>query len=385
MTENRTHTLESAPANIESSKNEAAGTGAATWNRQKDRDHNLDLIKVISIYLVILIHFCNYYGNKAIPEVSVNYTIALLYNVFARISVPLFFMASGAVSFRKEFDYRKNNRKIRRMITVLIVWNIIYWLWNYFYLGRSAGPNVITYLFEPVKGHLWYMYAYIGLLIANPLISILAKHMTARDENYFLLTWIFICGGVRTLDCILDYFGIKTGLQYCVPIIQGTYYLGYYLIGHILYCRLRDNRDAGASWAEKSLRYPFPSYILTATVSLLFCFFWVAFASIRTGETAKDLFGYSHILVMIPSLCLFVVLIRLRVRENALLTLISRYSFGVYLSHVIFYNIAYRNFDIRAMDSPLVLPLFALATFVVSLAFVAITSRIPHLKDLLYG
>ncbi len=385
MTKNKTYQSELALANTESSKNGNVDTGSATFNSRRCRDHNLDLIKAISIYLVVLIHFCNYYVNKAIPDVSINYIVSLLYNVFARVSVPLFFMASGALSFRKEFDYSKNNRKIHRMIIVLIVWNVLYWLWNYFYLGRSAGPNIITYLFEPVKGHLWYMYAYIALLIANPLISLLAKHMTSRDENYFVLTWIFICGGARTLDCVLDYSGIKTGLEYCVPIIQGTYYLGYYLIGHILYRRLRDNRDAGSPWAKKYLQYPLPTYILTASLSLMFCFFWVAFVSVRTGETAKDLFGYSNILVMIPSLCLFILLMRIRVRENALLTLISRYSFGVYLSHVLFYNIAYRNFDIRAMDSPLVLPLFALATFIVSLAFVAITSRIPHLKDLLYG
>jgi surface polysaccharide O-acyltransferase-like enzyme len=371
--------------NNESTAREFSGVEPGNNSSRSRRDHNLDMIKVISIFLVVLIHYCNYYTKRAIPDASVNYLVALLYNVLARVSVPLFFMASGALAFRKDFDYKKNNRKINRMIMVLIVWNVLYWLWNRFYLGRSLGPNVTTYLFEPVKGHLWYMYAYIGLLIAGPLIALLAKHMTPRDENYFLLTWIFICGGIRTLDCNFDYFGIKTGLEYCVPIIQGTYYLGYYLTGHILYRRLRDHQDAGAPWAEKSLRRPIPAYLLTAAASLLLCFLCVAFTSIRVGETAKDLFGYSNILVMIPSLCLFVVLMRVRIRENALLTLISRHSFGIYLSHVIFYNIAYRNFDIRAMDSPLLLPLFTIATFVVTLAFVIITSKIPRLKTLLYG
>ena len=90
-------------------------------NHDIKKDYNLELIRTISIFLVVLIHFCNYYIKTAEPEFNVNYSAALFYNVFARVSVPLFFMVSGALAFRKEFDFGKNNRKMIHMIIVLVV------------------------------------------------------------------------------------------------------------------------------------------------------------------------------------------------------------------------------------------------------------------------
>lgn len=68
-------------------------------NHNIKKDYNLELIRTISIFLVVLIHFCNYYIKTAEPRFNVNYSTALFYNVFARVSVPLFFMVSGALTF----------------------------------------------------------------------------------------------------------------------------------------------------------------------------------------------------------------------------------------------------------------------------------------------
>lgn len=350
----------------------------------KQKDYNLELIRTISAFLVVLIHFCNYYTEKAVPDFEINYSAALLYNVFARVSVPLFFMISGALAFRKDFDFKKNNKKILHMIIVLIVWNVIYWLWDCFFLDRDMTTNIVSYIFIPVKNHLWYMYAYIAILIANPLTSILAKYMKPYHENYFIAAWLILCGGVRTLDFMLDYFHIYTELEYSVPIIQATYYLGYYLCGHILYRRIHDKTDAGSLRAEKILSFKPIVYIGTAVLILLFCFLITNYASMITGATKKALFGYSNIMIMLPSTALFIALLKVNLKGSWLLSTVGRLSFGVYLSHVLFYNIIYTLLDVRSMDSILILPILSLITLVVSLLFTAVTERIPVLNKLLY-
>lgn len=350
----------------------------------KQKDYNLELIRTISIFLVILIHFCNYYTAKSAPAFEFNYSVALLYNVFARISVPLFFMISGALAFRKDFDFKKNNKKILHMIVVLITWNIIYWLWNCFFLDREMTINIISYIFIPVKNHLWYMYAYIAILIANPLTSIPAKHMKPCYENYFILAWLILCGGVRALDFMLDFFHIYADLKYSIPIMQSTYYLGYYLCGHILYKRIHDNADAGSLRAEKILSFKPIVYIGAAVLVLTFCFLITNYTSMITGTTNKVLFGYSNIMIMFPSVALFIALIKINVKGNRLLSTVGKLSFGVYLSHVLFLNIVYTLLDIRSMDSILMLPLLSLITLIVSLLFTAVTERIPILNKLLY-
>ena len=43
-------------------------------NHDIKKDYNLELIRTISIFLVVLIHFCNYYIKTAEPEFNVNYS-----------------------------------------------------------------------------------------------------------------------------------------------------------------------------------------------------------------------------------------------------------------------------------------------------------------------
>ncbi len=351
----------------------------------KEKNSNIEWMRTIAIFLVVLIHFCNYYTSKTTPSFTFDYSVALLYNVFARISVPLFFMISGALSFRKDFDFSKNNRKILHMIIVLVVWNIIYWLWDYFFLDRSMTTNIVSYIFIPVKNHLWYMYAYIALLISNPLIAVLAKYMKPVYENYFIAAWLLLCGGIRTLDFVLDYAGINTQLEYAVPIIQSTYYLGYYLCGHILYKRLHDKAQPGSARATKLLSYRPAVYITVAVILLMTCFAVTSLVSVDVEhDTEKSMFGYSNILIMLPSVCIFIAMLKMDLKSNRLIETVGRFSFGVYLSHVLFYNIIYTSIDVRAMDSITALPLLSLVTLAVSILFTCLTSHMPLLKKLLY-
>lgn len=95
----------------------------------KQKDYNLELIRTISIFLVILIHFCNYYTAKSVPAFEFNYSMALLYNVFARVSVPLFFMISGALAFRKDFDFKpKESRFLINCCTDMRTLKFIYFV-----------------------------------------------------------------------------------------------------------------------------------------------------------------------------------------------------------------------------------------------------------------
>ena len=89
-------------------------------------------------------------------------------------------------------------------------------------------------------------------------------------------------------------------------------------------------------------------------------------------------------MIMFPSICLFISLLKFRVKPGRFLSTLGKLSFGVYLSHVLFYNIVYTLLDIRSMESVVTLPLFSLITLAVSLLFTAVTEKIPVLKKLLY-
>ena len=73
----------------------------------KEKNYNLELVRVISFILVIVIHvtnyFCRAYGR--IPQGEYLFSLAL--DTVARLSVPCFFMISGALLLGREEPMQK--------------------------------------------------------------------------------------------------------------------------------------------------------------------------------------------------------------------------------------------------------------------------------------
>lgn len=63
------------------------------------RDTRLDILRIISIVLIIIIHITNRYCLK-FPQISNNdYLICLIYNAISRVCIPIFFMISGSLCY----------------------------------------------------------------------------------------------------------------------------------------------------------------------------------------------------------------------------------------------------------------------------------------------
>ena len=77
-----------------------------------NRNRRLDLLRVISMVMVIIIHIANYYCRAYSNISKVSYLGALIFNTISRISVPIFFMISGATLLNKEYDKIKNKHRI---------------------------------------------------------------------------------------------------------------------------------------------------------------------------------------------------------------------------------------------------------------------------------
>lgn len=72
-----------------------------------NRDNNLDLLRIISTFSVILIHVNYYFFQSRVftPEFTKLYIFESMVNTVTRFSVPYFIMISGA--------YLLNNKKVK--------------------------------------------------------------------------------------------------------------------------------------------------------------------------------------------------------------------------------------------------------------------------------
>ena len=73
----------------------------------REKNYNIELIRTISFILVIVIHVTNYFC-RAFGKINMGeYGFALILDTFARVSVPCFFMISGAMLLgRTESDQK---------------------------------------------------------------------------------------------------------------------------------------------------------------------------------------------------------------------------------------------------------------------------------------
>ena len=86
------------------------------------RDYSLDFLRVVACILVIIIHVANVYCRSYTNIDQINYIGAVIFNVVARISVPIFFMISGALIVKEtKFDMKKYIKRIWRLVFALIV------------------------------------------------------------------------------------------------------------------------------------------------------------------------------------------------------------------------------------------------------------------------
>ena len=85
----------------------------------KEKNYNLELIRMISFVLVIAIHVSNYFCRAYGEIPNSEYAFSLVVDTAARVSVPSFFMISGALLLGREETLKKHCRRILRFLSVL--------------------------------------------------------------------------------------------------------------------------------------------------------------------------------------------------------------------------------------------------------------------------
>lgn len=340
----------------------------------KEKDNRIDLLRLISMFLVIIVHVSNFYCRR-FPEMNeFSYFGSTLYNTISRICVPIFFMISGALLIGKKTDMKKYRQRIIKFIIVLVIWTLIYFIFDllYFNPGKTNIVTLVNSLFGPIRPHLWLMYAIIGLYIVLPFISRMVKNMTKSEENLFLNLWLYLMGALYIVRMFLGFNGFITKTVYPIPLIQNAYYLGYFVVGYILYNRVK-NTDLK--------KYNF-TLVFTTALSLLITLSGTYFTSLKQGTYFEGFFAYCSFFLMLAS-CSIYLLVLINYDKSKLdkyFGIIAPYSFGIYLVHIIYLNVFMKKVPMLGMNAFIGVPLFSIIIFILSLITIYLLKKMPYVK-----
>lgn len=319
----------------------------------KEKNYNLELIRTISFIMVIVIHVTNYFCRAYGKISGGEYWFSLILDTVARISVPSFFMISGALLLGREEPVQKHVKRLLRFVTVLLFWSLIYYAHNVWYMGSKC--SLLEILYVPTEPHLWYLYAMIPIYVVLPFFQIMCRGMNRSMDRLFL----GICGVVIPLMYVMSYFDVE--LYYDLPLLGDRVYAFYFFLGYFLYKYRDDSRFSNGFFAALFVGSTGANILLTAAVSG-----WL-------GDHFERLLEYGSPLVILSGASFFMLMLRagngkLRLSENVRKWM-DRWnvcSFGIYLIHILFLDNYKKYVEADAGSAYWVIPLLTAGILLVS-------------------
>lgn len=339
-----------------------------------------DLLKIVSIYAVILVHSAAPLLVRYHELGALQWWIGNLYDASARWCIPLFVMVSGTFVLGNSDGNAAglfSQKRVMRVFVPFLVWSFIYFLWRIYGNGEELSfSSFLPLIFvEPVYYHLWYLYIIIGLYLIAPVLSVYLKNAGSRNVLYSLVLWSITASLLPMAESLFDIrIYLSTGASNSVFTFLGYFALGYAL--RDLHLRPRQ----------------VPLFLL------LFClgFFVTAYGTyyatvLKNGGIFDGMFyEYFSVNVLVMSLCVYAVgksiafpaaLLQCEKRFRIVRTVAACVP-GIYLVHAMLIEVAKDGlfgvaFSQTTFAPALGVPVFALAIFLVSLIVVFIVKLLP--------
>jgi len=322
----------------------------ARWANIIDkRDERLEYLRVFSCIFVVLGHIANWYMREY-PDIAMNsYMCGLLLNGICRISVPIFFMISGALLLEQNIDYKKNTKRAVSMLIKTVMWGILFLLWDYMYLGDGYSFKMLFAV--PVRVHFWYMYVMIGIYITVPLWQKLVGGDSKTLLKYFAIVFI----AITAINSLLH--STKFTVSYDVPLIGSSCYAGYFIMGYAIRHYIDEIK------IKKWICTLVLAISVTATIVLTYYF------SVRERTHIEIFSDFRSIFVALASMTVFYLVMKYgKFKSSLWVRIMSKHSFNIYMIHVFFLDILQQNIDVTTVNAWWGTPVFLVFMISMSLA-----------------
>lgn len=290
---------------------------------KKDRNYGIDLLKMLSMFMVVLLHILGYsqLQNSAEQTDKISYLSVCFLAFSACCAVNLFSMVTGYLVSEKKFKYRKIIPLWLQVIFYSIGIMLVFIL-----AGSSVLPKTMLKLIFPISARVyWYATSYFCLFFFIPFLNILIKSLSKKQFTILIIT-IFVFFSVVPTITAADTFNVFGG--YSPLWLSCMYLFGAFIRKYNVAANLKAT-------------YAFLMYISVVILSFIFkAVPGIIQNNIITSKLSAFgdiLYQYTSPTVILSAFALFVFFRDLRIKENGFISKIaglSKFSLGVYLIHM---------------------------------------------------
>ncbi|MBC1936127.1 acyltransferase family protein [Listeria grandensis] len=298
-----------------------------------ERKDNLDLLRCLSILMVIVIHVSATHLLGNATQMNTNFAIANFYDSISRTAVPLFILLSGYFTLRKSKNLAMYFKKLTvGLIIPTIVWMVLYEMFEFLDQGGWDGfvqfvvhgglwGSFDNLFFNNLGRHLWFMPMFIGLQLLAPLLVFIRKKI--GEVAFFSLGLFFLAVGL--LEAVFAFRGtdmIVANLFSCVL------YLGYFILGYSL----------PKTILSRLKKFIWFAIFALSTAAIYFFTDWALENRMEIGFKPLYFYDYLSIFVVIAAIALFMMFTSIQIKNHGLQKIsraITPHIFFIYFVHLI--------------------------------------------------
>ncbi len=365
-------------------------------NKDGERIAFLDWIRVVACLMVMLVHAGeNFYGadssglagNMSMLANEQNRFFVALYNgTIGRISVPLFMAVSAylLVPVRSGVGMRGFYKKrFLRILPPFVIFSFLYCVLPLAWHGMSTEQSMtdlknLLFNFPSMAGHLWFMYPLISLYLIIPVVSPWLEKASAKDERTFLyifalstlMPWLhkFVTPELWG-ECFWNEFH---ALWYC------SGFLGYVVLAHYIRFHI--------TWDDSKRRTVGTLCLVAGAIFTGWSFWWKGVPGVMIVTPILEWsWEFCTPNVALSTFGAFLLFSTIKSKAPAIVTEISKLSFGMYLMHMFFLSPIATFIVDGDRANPMIpvwlaIPCIAAATYVCCAVTTKILSMLPLSK-----
>ncbi|CEX10906.1 acyltransferase [Streptococcus pneumoniae] len=324
---------------------------------RKNRNINLDLLKVLACVGVVLLHTT----MGGFKETGSWNLLAYLYYL-GTYSIPLFFMVNGYLLLgKREITYLYILQKVKWILITVSSWSFIVWLFK-----RDFTTNPIKKIVGSLiqRGYFFQFWFFGALILIYLCLPILRQFLNSKRSYLYSLSLLMTIGLIFELSNILLQMPIQT---YVIQTFRLWTWFFYYLLGGYI-----------AQFTIEEIESRFKNWMKIVSILLLLISPIILFFIAKT--IYHNLFAeyfYDTLFVKVSTLGIFLTILMLTLNENRRESIVSlsNQTMGVFIIHTYIMKVWEKVLGFNFVGAYL---FFALFTLSVSFIIVGMLMKIPY-------
>lgn len=294
--------------------------------KNKMRDSNFELLRIICMMFIFLYHYINYGGILNVGSYTINKLTALFFYSGGRLGVNIFILIMGYFMIKSKFKIKK---VLKMMFQVFFYSSILAVIGVYRLQANFEVIRIWEYLTPTLSALYWFATYYIIVYLVSPFLNKLIRALGKKGCEKFIISATFILSVIPTIS-----YRITFASEFF------TWFVYMYIIGAYI-------REYNFEFKKKNtartltIIYPFFSFLIVV-ISILIN----KYSNLNLDITHFE--GLYCLPVVIGSVAMFMWFKNLHIKENKIINFFGKTSFAVYLlhDHLLYKNILW-SLDVK--------------------------------------